>query len=289
MMAAILCLVMFTVSWCIYSFTREFRQRRFRKRTPSTPQELIARQSNRKRSTLGTKNRLNKLINWTKRNYLHRLRLRLPVTTAWLGCSLLFLLSVLVTLQNPDPKNRTQFSYSSSKTEVNYESSEENSKAAIAYVNQFRRQYGKREIVFDGRVFGLAVARAKDQRENSYLDHTNPTTGSCPDNMKANYGLRPDEYVAENVLGNPEYSEEPLTRIEKRPMTDAIVPWMDSRGHRYNLLYNEHVAGAVGCYKNMCVFLGLNHNQFGEGCYKAAETSKEWKTAPRRPGEVEYP
>lgn len=172
---------------------------------------------------------------------------------------------------------------------MNYENSVENSKAAIAHVNQLRRQYGKREIAFDERAFELAVSRAKDQRENSYLDHTNPKTGTCPDNMKSDYGLRPHEYVAENGFGNPVYSEKPLTRIERRPMTEPIEPWMDSRGHRYNLLYDEHLAGAVGCYKNMCVFLGLNHNRFGEGCYKAAETSKIWKTAPRRPGEVEYP
>lgn len=290
MMAALLCLVMFTVSWCIYSFTREFRQRRFRKRTPSTPQELIARQSDRKRSTRRTKNRLNKLINWIKPSYLSRFRLRLPITTTWLGCSLLFLfvLSILVTLQDPAPKNRTPFSYSLYKTEYNYKISEDDARGAVQYVNEIRGRYGRSEIAFDERVYGLAIARATDMRQRNYYDHTSPT-GDCPDKMKATYGFSPDEYVAENIIGSAEYSEEPLTKIEVKPVTDAIDAWMDSRGHRYNLLYDEHIAGAVGCYKNMCVFLGLNHNRFGKGCYKAAETLKEWETAPREPGEVEYP
>jgi uncharacterized protein YkwD len=170
--------------------------------------------------------------------------------------------------------------------QYNYESSEEDSKAAIDYLNKIRKQYGKNEISFDKRVFELAVARAKDMRDYNYLDHTNPITGTCPDNMKSNYGLKLNEYVAENAFGNPQYSEGICTKIEIKPMTDAIDDWMTSRGHRYNLLYDNHIAGAVGCYKNMCSFLGLNYDRFGEGCHTAAEGQEFWKTVNEQPGEV---
>lgn len=175
--------------------------------------------------------------------------------------------------------------------EINYKTSEDDSKAAIAYLNKIRKQYGKNEISFDKRVFELAVARAKDMRTYNYLDHTNPITGTCPDNMKSAYGINPSEYLAENALGNPEYSEGSCTELISKPMTEAIDSWMESRGHRYNLLYDKHISGAVGCYKNMCAFLGLTHDEFGlggKGCYAAEEGTKFWSGAEKQPGEIDF-
>ena len=170
--------------------------------------------------------------------------------------------------------------------EYNYLSTKEDSKSAIQYINQIRQKNGKNPISFDERVFELAVARAKDMREYNYLDHTNPTTGTCPDNLKRDFGFRNNEYLSENANGNPEYSEDRCTEIEYRSMNEVIDSWMESRGHRYNLLYNEHTAGAVGCYKNMCTFLGLNRDRFGEGCYTGDEGLAYWESAEKQPGEI---
>jgi len=148
------------------------------------------------------------------------------------------------------------------------ESSKEYAIQAIEYVNQKRVQNGKNPIIHDSRVYELAMTRAKDMHEYQYHDHTNPYTGSCPYNMKSNFGLRLNENVAENsylfgtetnpTLYNPSYQE-------------IIDGWMDSTGHRMNLLSYEHVAGSVACYGGFCVFLGLNHGLYGEGCYTASE------------------
>ena len=148
------------------------------------------------------------------------------------------------------------------------ESSEEYAIKSIEYVNQKRLQNGKNPISHDPRVYELAMARAKDMHEYQYLDHTNPITGSCPYNMKSEFGLKSNENVAENaalfgtetnpILYNPLY-------------TEIIDGWMDSTGHRMNLLSYEHVAGSVACYGGFCVFLGLNHGLYGEGCYTASE------------------
>ncbi len=170
--------------------------------------------------------------------------------------------------------------------QYNYPESKEASFEAINEINRIRSSYGLLPINSEERVFNLAVARAKDMRNYSYLDHTNPFTGACPDNMKSSFGLSSLEYVAENAFGNPDYAETYCTRIEFRTLDEPITSWMSSRGHRYNLLYPNHVAGAVGCYKNMCVFLGLNYDRFGEVCYTAAEGNAFWNSTGQQPGEI---
>jgi len=152
-------------------------------------------------------------------------------------------------------------------------------KEVIDYINELRKEYGKRAIEYDERVHRLAIARAKDMDIYGYLDHTNPDTGTCPDSMKTDFGLSSYEYVAENAFGvyGGYYSADEI---------DAVNSWMSSRGHRYNLLYNNHIAGAVGCYNGMCTFLGLNGDRFGEGCYTAAEGNAFWESASKQPGEI---
>ena len=148
------------------------------------------------------------------------------------------------------------------------ESTEEYAIKSIEYINQKRIQNGKNPISHDSRVYQLAMTRAKDMHEYQYHDHTNPITGTCPYNMKSDFGLKHNENVAENsylfgtetnpTLYNPSYIE-------------IVDGWMDSTGHRMNLLSYEHVAGSVACYGGFCVFLGLNHGNYGEGCYTALE------------------
>jgi uncharacterized protein YkwD len=139
---------------------------------------------------------------------------------------------------------------------------------AIKHINQKRAENGKNPISHDSRVYQLALARVKDMYDYNYLDHTNPTTGTCPYNMKSDFGLSSNENVAENAH---------LTTIDgvpslfNPPMTQVVDGWMGSTGHRMNLLSYEHVAGSVACYGGYCVFLGLNHGNYGEGCHTAAE------------------
>jgi uncharacterized protein YkwD len=172
------------------------------------------------------------------------------------------------------------------KTFYVYRNSEEESRATLERINQYRKQYGRAKIAFDERAFELANARARDMRQYNYYDHTNPKTGTCADTIKTNFGFSNDEFVAENILGYSDFSEGFFTRFEVKPMTDTVESWLNSRGHRYNLLFENHVAGAVGCYKDKCVFLGVNHKQFGKGCHTAAEGKQHWDSAPLQPGEI---
>ncbi len=167
-----------------------------------------------------------------------------------------------------------------------YRNSPKDLQAAFAYVNQLRQEQGRSPLQWDERVYALAEARAIDMNTQGYQDHTNPKTGACPDNMKTQFGLQPSEFIPENISGYPDYKAQIGDRVTWRSPKQAIEGWMGSRGHRYNLLYPEHTAGAIACAQDKCVFLGLNTVGFGQGCTTAAQGRVFWDNAPLQPKEV---
>lgn len=160
---------------------------------------------------------------------------------------------------------------------VKHETTIEDSKRFIEELNKIRQKHGKKSISFDGRVYNLAMARAKDMAENHYLDHTNPETGECPYTMKAKYGIMTYEDVAENGIGASGASFS---------YNYALNDWLESRGHRYNLLYDNHISGAYASYGGYGTFLGLNHDEFGKGCSTAKQGIQFWQTVEMQDGEV---
>jgi uncharacterized protein YkwD len=148
------------------------------------------------------------------------------------------------------------------------QSTEEDAIKSIQYINQLRKQNGKEPISHDSRVYSLAMARVKDMYDYKYFDHTNPQTGTCPYNMKSNFGLKSNENVAENAHMTGSAS---MPTLYNPSLTGVVDGWMQSTGHRMNLLSYEHVSGSVACYGGYCVFLGLNQGHYGEGCYTASE------------------
>lgn len=139
----------------------------------------------------------------------------------------------------------------------------EESKHNLKYINQIRTEKGRSQIHFDERAYDLALARVRDVKEYDYFDHTNPFTGTCPYTMKSSFGFSSNEYLAEN-LSDGIYSPNTATDL-----------WMTSQGHRYNLLFSEHIGGATVCEGGTCVFLGLNNDHFGDGC-STADEGKAW-------------
>ena len=142
------------------------------------------------------------------------------------------------------------------------------SQQAISYINKIRANNGIKPINFDKRVFDIALARAKDNYDYGYFDHTNPKTGTCAYTIKSQFGLANNEDVAENLflegyVGSPTLSNPQLTT--------AIDSWMSDFGHEHNLLFPDHVSGAVACYGGICAFEGLNYEGFGQGCYTASQ------------------
>jgi uncharacterized protein YkwD len=178
----------------------------------------------------------------------------------------------------------TMYALSAIPSLYHYPSGKSEAIQALAYVNELRQQYGRSPLQWDDRVYALAMARAKDMNAYHYYDHTNPVTGACPFNMKGQYGLTDSEFATENISG---YETKPMFyRVQQRFVKDAVDDWLYSRGHRFNLLYKEHTAGAIACDKDKCVFLGVNRHHYGADCTIAAEGRRVWKDALLQPDEV---
>lgn len=147
------------------------------------------------------------------------------------------------------------------------------SQKAVDYINQLRTGNGEKPITFDQRVFNVALARAKDNYDYGYFDHTNPKTGTCAYTIKSQFGLTSNEDVAENLYME-EYGNTPTLT---NPQLNAVVDsWMSDFGHKHNLLFPDHVSGAVACYGGICAFEGLNYQGFGHGCYTASQGEAQY-------------
>ena len=166
----------------------------------------------------------------------------------------------------------------------------EECKQGLDYVNIVRKSYGKTTLEWDDNLYDLAVYRAKDMYDRKYFDHTTPD-GECTKDFKAQYGL--SEYsIAENIgaqTWNSDYSIGNIAYVDTINVKEQIDIWLSSRGHRYNLLYDEHIKGAIGCYYGVCVFLGANINPYGFGageCTTGEQGLAYWQTAEQAQGEV---
>jgi uncharacterized protein YkwD len=149
------------------------------------------------------------------------------------------------------------------------------------YLNELRRSERINSLEWDERAYNLAVARSKDMYERNYFDHVTPE-GECAETMKTGYGFKNYEYLAENAGGMTYYAGGSVVGN----CDEALDGWLNSRGHRYNLMYYGHVSGAIGCYNHICIFYGVNHDEFGSTCTTGAEGLAFWNSVGKQPGEV---
>lgn len=160
------------------------------------------------------------------------------------------------------------------------------SKIAFEYVNQLRSQYNRRLLEWDDRAYELAVSRSKDMYVRDYFDHVTPE-GTCAKDLKYEFGFNSEDVLAENLGGVTHYSNG--VPVLGASVNDSVDGWMNSRGHRYNLLYGDHIAGAIGCYEYICAFYGINHDPYGLGagpCSTGEEGLAYWKDVSKQPGEA---
>ena len=163
---------------------------------------------------------------------------------------------------------------------------EEECKIAFNHLNDIRRKNGRKELEWDDRAYKLAVARSKDMSERGYFDHITPE-GTCAKDMKSEYGFKSGEILAENCGGMTHYAGG--TPIPETSVNEAVDSWMGSRGHRYNLLYEKHTRGAIGCYKSICVFYGVHNDPYGLGagpCTSGDTGLAYWESAEKQSGEI---
>ena len=104
-------------------------------------------------------------------------------------------------------------------------------KELLSLINAQRKAYGLPELSFDSELQRVAKAKAQDLVANNYFSHTSPTYGRPFDMMKS-FGIT-YKTAGENIAGNSSLS-------------GAVDAWMNSTGHRENILNNAYNYTGIG-------------------------------------------
>lgn len=101
----------------------------------------------------------------------------------------------------------------------------------LKLINAERKKNGLGELKFDNELLEVARAKAKDLVDNNYFSHNSPIYGSPFEMMKA-FGIT-YKAAGENIAGNS-------------TLQGAVNAWMNSEGHRANILSNAYNYTGIG-------------------------------------------
>lgn len=105
----------------------------------------------------------------------------------------------------------------------------------VDLTNQERKKHGLAPLSVDSKLGEVARAKSKDMADKDYFDHTSPTYGSPFDMM--------DQYdVSYQIAG------ENIARGQFTP-EEVVEAWMNSEGHRENILNPDFTHIGVGFVK----------------------------------------
>jgi uncharacterized YkwD family protein len=105
----------------------------------------------------------------------------------------------------------------------------------VNLVNQERSKAGLKALTSNSALSAMALDKAKDMYNRNYFDHNSPTYGS-PFNMMQTYGIK-YSYAGENIAKG------------QRTPQEVMTAWMNSAGHRQNIL-NSHFTKIGVAYYN---------------------------------------
>jgi uncharacterized YkwD family protein len=109
----------------------------------------------------------------------------------------------------------------------------------VTLVNKERANAGLKPLTVHAKLTTVALDKAKDMSDNNYFSHTSPTHGSPFDMMKA-YGISYG-YAGENIAKG------------QRTPQEVMNSWMNSQGHRENILSPNFTKIGVGYYNGYWV------------------------------------
>lgn len=101
----------------------------------------------------------------------------------------------------------------------------------LRLINIQRAQNGLSELKFDAELQKVAKIKAQDLVNNNYFSHNSPTYGS-PFEMMKSFGIM-YKAAGENIAGNS-------------TLQGAVTAWMNSDGHRANILSNAYNYTGIG-------------------------------------------
>lgn len=102
-------------------------------------------------------------------------------------------------------------------------------------INEQRTKNGLNVLQIDPEVQKVAKIKAQDMVDNNYFSHTSPTYGS-PFDMLKNFKIS-YKTAGENIAGNSSN-------------TAAVTAWMNSEGHKKNILTNSFNYTGIGIAKS---------------------------------------
>ncbi|CAM3979269.1 CAP domain-containing protein [Paenibacillus alkaliterrae] len=102
----------------------------------------------------------------------------------------------------------------------------------IDLVNQERAKAGLSAVKSDALLTKVATEKARDMDVNNYFSHTSPTYGS-PFDMMRSFGVT-YSYAGENIASG------------QRTPQEVMTAWMNSSGHRANILSKNFTKIGVG-------------------------------------------
>jgi uncharacterized YkwD family protein len=114
----------------------------------------------------------------------------------------------------------------------------------VTLVNKERAKVGAKPLTMDAALSNMALDKAKDMYNNKYFDHNSPTYGS-PFDMMDSYGI---SYRA---------AGENIAKGQRTPQ-EVMNAWMNSAGHKKNILDPNFTKIGVGYYQGVWVqeFIG---------------------------------
>lgn len=129
---------------------------------------------------------------------------------------------------------KTQQSENTDKSEQTKDASQFEQKV-VDLVNQEREKQGLKPLTLNKKLSDVARTKSKDMMDKGYFDHNSPTYGSPFDMMKQ-FGI---EYTTagENIAKGQQSPE------------DVMNAWMNSDGHRKNILNPDFTEIGVGYVK----------------------------------------
>lgn len=102
-------------------------------------------------------------------------------------------------------------------------------------INNQRALYGLPNLSFDTAIQKTARAKAEDLVSNNYFAHNSPVYGT-PFDMLKSFGVT-YKTAGENIAGNS-------------TLEGAVNAWMNSQGHRENILNNAYNLTGIGVVKS---------------------------------------
>lgn len=101
----------------------------------------------------------------------------------------------------------------------------------LKLINEQRAAYGLSALKIDSELQRVAKIKVQDLVDNNYFSHNSPTYGSPFDMMKS-FGIT-YKAAGENIAGNS-------------TLKGAVTAWMNSQGHRENILSNAYNYTGIG-------------------------------------------